>query len=412
MKGVAMCSTSPATIVVAEAPALPLAALLALATAGFITILTEALPAGLLAQMSRDLAISEALIGQFVTIYAIGSLLAAIPLVALTRSWRRRPLLQTAICGFFIVNTITALADNYLLILLARLFAGIFAGLLWALLAGFAGRMVTDSLRGRAIAVAMVGAPLALSLGIPLGTLVGSWVGWRYTFGAVSLLTLVLVFWVQMKVPDFAGEPKSRRNTVVDVLAMPGVSAVLAVTFSFVLAHNILYTYIAPFLTQAGMAARTDLVLFVFGCMAMAGIWIVGVGIDRWLRRLTVLSIILFGIAALALAVWSRTPPIIYLSIGIWGLAFGGIATLFQTAAANASGTAADVGQALIVTVWNAAIAGGGAIGGVLLEMRGAASLPWVLVLLLALALLITWRASRHGFPARQLTTKSTPGVA
>ena len=107
----------------AEAPALPLAALLALATAGFITILTEALPAGLLAQMGRDLKISEALVGQFVTIYAIGSLLAAIPLVALTRNWRRRPLLQTAICGFFVVNTITALADNYLLILLARLFA-------------------------------------------------------------------------------------------------------------------------------------------------------------------------------------------------------------------------------------------------------------------------------------------------
>jgi predicted MFS family arabinose efflux permease len=409
MKGVALRRTRPAAV---EAPALPLTALLALATAGFITILTEALPAGLLTQMSRELAISEALIGQFVTIYAIGSLLAAIPLVALTRSWRRRPLLQTAICGFFIVNTITALADNYLLILLARLFAGIFAGLLWALLAGFASRMVSDSLRGRAIAIAMVGAPLALSLGIPLGTLLGTWVGWRYTFGAVSLLTLLLVAWVQMKVPDFAGEPENRRSTVAEVLAMPGVGSVLAVTFSFVLAHNILYTYIAPFLAQAGMATRIDLVLFVFGCMALAGIWIIGVGIDRWLRRLTVLSIMLFGLAALALAVWSRTPLIIYVSIGAWGLAFGGIATLFQTAAANASGAAADIGQALIVTVWNAAIAGGGVVGGVLLEMRGAAALPWVLVLLLALTLLITWRASCHGFPARQLSAGSPPGAA
>jgi len=394
------------------APPLPLAALLALATAGFITILTEALPAGLLAPMSRDLAVSEALIGQFVTLYAIGSLLAAIPLVALTRHWRRRPLLQTAICGFFIVNTITALADHYLLILFARFFAGVFAGLLWALLAGFASRMVADTQRGRAIAVAMVGAPLALSLGIPLGTWLGGVIGWRYSFGAVSLLTLLLIVWVRMTVPDFAGEAKGRRHTVPDVLAMPGVAAVLTVTFAFVLAHTMLYTYIVPFLAQAGMAARTDLMLSVFGGMALAGIGIIGVGIDRWLRQLTVSSIVLFGLAALALAIWSRSPPIIYLGVGVWGLAFGGIATLFQTAAANASGMAADVGQALIVTVWNMAIAVGGAVGGLLLETHGAASLPWALVSLLALALLVTWRACRHGFPAGRLRAGPSSGVA
>ena len=401
MKSIALERTQLPAVKSTATESLPLAALLALASAGFITILTEALPAGLLAQMSRDLAISEALIGQFVTLYAIGSLLAAIPLVALTRNWRRRPLLQTALGGFLIVNTVTALADHYLLILFARLCAGIFAGLLWALLAGFASRMVADSLRGRAIAVAMAGTPLALSFGIPLGTLLGACVGWRYTFGAVSLLTLALLVWVQISVPDFAGETESRRSSVLGVIAMPGVGAVLAVTFSVVLAHNILYTYIAPFLTQAGMAMRTDLMLFIFGGMALAGIWIIGIGIDRWLRQLTLLSTLLFGLAALGLAIWSRTPHSIYLSVAVWGLAFGGMATLFQTATANACGAAADVGQALIVTVWNAAIAGGGAVGGVLLETRGAAALPWSLVLLLGIALLIAWRASVHGFPAR-----------
>ena len=43
---------------------LPLGALLALATAGFITVLTEAMPAGLLPQMSAGLNVSQALIGQ------------------------------------------------------------------------------------------------------------------------------------------------------------------------------------------------------------------------------------------------------------------------------------------------------------------------------------------------------------
>ena len=47
---------------------LPLAGLLALATAGFITILTEAMPAGLLPQISAGLGVSEALVGQLVTV--------------------------------------------------------------------------------------------------------------------------------------------------------------------------------------------------------------------------------------------------------------------------------------------------------------------------------------------------------
>jgi len=91
---------------------LPLAGLLALACAGFVTILTEALPAGLLSPMSTDLGVSRALVGQLVTIYAIGSLVAALPMTALTQRLPRRPLLLTAIAGFVVVNTITAFTHH------------------------------------------------------------------------------------------------------------------------------------------------------------------------------------------------------------------------------------------------------------------------------------------------------------
>ncbi|WP_313388401.1 MFS transporter, partial [Achromobacter aegrifaciens] len=94
--------------------------------AGFITILTEALPAGLLPQ---SLAVSQASIGQTVTIYAIGSLVAAIPLVAATQGVRRRPLLLAAIAGFVLANTVTALSSGYVLTLAARFLAGVSAGL-------------------------------------------------------------------------------------------------------------------------------------------------------------------------------------------------------------------------------------------------------------------------------------------
>lgn len=99
---------------------LPIASLLALATAAFITILTEALPAGLLPQMAHSLAVSEALAGQTVTLYAIGSLIAAIPLTAATQSMRRRSLLLLSIAGFVVANTVTALSGSYILTMVAR----------------------------------------------------------------------------------------------------------------------------------------------------------------------------------------------------------------------------------------------------------------------------------------------------
>lgn len=285
---------------------LPVTSLLALALAGFVTILTEALPAGLLPQISAGLGVSEALAGQLVTIYAIGSLLAAIPLTAVTQGVRRRPLLLAAIAGFVVANTVTTFSDSYVLTIVARFLAGVSAGLLWALLAGYAARMVPEHQKGRAIAIAMVGTPLALSLGVPAGTFLGNLVGWRTCFGIMSGLALVLMVWVRVKVPDFAGQAAGKRLSLGHVFTVAGVLPVLFVVLAFVLAHNILYTYIAPFLTAAGMAERTDLALLVFGVTSLLGIWIVGVLIDCHLRTLTITSTALFGLAARQLC--SRLP--------------------------------------------------------------------------------------------------------
>jgi predicted MFS family arabinose efflux permease len=387
---------------------LPLLGLLALAAAGFITVLTEAMPAGLLPQIGASLGVTPALVGQLVTVYAIGSLVAAIPLVAFTRSWRRRPLLLLAIGGFAIVNTVTALSHGYAPALVARFFAGVFAGLLWALLAGQAARMVAPSMQGRAIAVAMLGAPLALSLGIPAGTLLGNGVGWRPAFLIMSALSVLLLGWVRWQVPDFPGQAAGRQQGVRRVFLLPGVRPVLAVMLAFVLAHNILYTYIAPFLAHAGLGARVDLVLLVFGGASLAGIWVTGVLIDRWLRELVLAGTAAFAVAALLLGALTGSQPVVFVAVAVWGVAFGGAATLFQTASAQAAGDAADVAQSMVVTAWNVAIAGGGLIGGLLLQSRGAGALPWSLIVLLVPALWLAWKACAHGFPRARAVAATT----
>ncbi|WP_248743237.1 MULTISPECIES: MFS transporter [unclassified Pseudomonas] len=384
---------------VEPAERLPLGALLALATAGFITVLTEAMPAGLLPQMSAGLDVSQALIGQLVTLYAIGSMLAAIPLTIATRDWRRRPLLLSAIGGFAIANSITALSEWYWLTLIARFIAGVFAGLLWALLAGYASRMVAPHLQGRAITVAMLGAPLALSLGIPAGTLLGTVVGWRLSFAIMSAMTVLLVIWVRWQVPDFAGERAGKHLPLRQVFTLPGVRSVLFVTLSYVVAHNLLYTYIAPFLEPSGLGAEIDRVLLVFGLASVLSLWIVGSLIDRWLRELVLISATLFMLSAVALALWREMPGVVYAATAVWGLAFGAMPSLLQTASAKTAKDAADTAQSMLVTLWNVGIAGGGLAGGLLLANPGVSAFPWIVAGLLILTLWATANARQHGFP-------------
>ncbi|WP_208413927.1 MFS transporter [Xanthomonas euroxanthea] len=379
--------------------------------AAFITILTEALPAGLLPQMANGLQVSEAWVGQTVTIYAIGSLMAAIPLTIATQGIARRSLLLAAIAGFAIANTVTTVSTIYALTMLARFLAGVSAGLLWALLAGYAARLVPAHQKGRAIAVAMVGTPLALSLGVPAGAFLGTLVSWRVCFGIMSVLALLLMVWVRLQLADFAGQARDRQQRLGSVLMLPGIRSVLLVVLAFVLAHNILYTYIAAFLAQAGMAERIDLVLLVFGGASVVGIWIVGVLIDRHLRVLTLISIGLFGAAALALGLAGDMPATVYAAVGAWGLAFGGSATLFQTALATSAGADADVAQSMLVTAWNTAIAGGGLVGGVLLDQFGVRAFSPVLLVLLGATLAVAWAARRQGFAAPHARASVRPAV-
>jgi predicted MFS family arabinose efflux permease len=364
---------------------LPLGGLMALAAAGFVTILTEALPAGLLPQIGRDLDVSEALAGQWVSVYALGSLVAAIPLTTATRSWRRRPLLLAAIVGFALANLVTALTGRFALALVARFVGGVSAGLLWALLAGYAVRLAPAHRAGRAMAIAMAGTPLALSIGIPAGTVLGTLAGWRVAFALLSVMAALLAVWMILRLPDFPGEDATQRPALRQVFLRPGIRPVLLMTLAFVLAHNVVYTYIAPLLMRAGLVEQTDRVLLAFGVAGVVSIVATGAVIDRHLRALNAVGVTLFAAAALLLGAQMSSVGV-YAAALFWGLGFGGAATVFQTASARAAGPAADMAQAMIVTTWNLAIAGGAVLGGYLLDGFGAGLLPAAALLLLVVA--------------------------
>jgi predicted MFS family arabinose efflux permease len=264
--------------------------------------------------------------------------------------------------------------------------------------AGYARRLAPESMMGRAMAVVTVGVPLALTIGVPSGTFLGGMMGWRSVFWIMSLLSLALLAWMVWKLPDLPGQAADKRLPLHKVFITPGVRPVLFVVLVWVLAHSILYTYIAPFLGRAGLAGRVDLVLLVFGVTSVIGIWAIGIWIDRRLRFLVMASLYGFVLASVLLGIGGDQPGAACLGVVLWGLTYGGAGTLLQTAIADAAGENADVAQSMLVTAWNLAIGGGGVIGGIFLETLGVGSSPWALCVLALLALLVSWRAKKHGF--------------
>lgn len=379
---------------------LPLTALLALTLASFIATANETLPAGLLPQIAQGLGVSQAWAGQLVTLCALGSGLAAIPLTIAFAGWRRRRVLLLAGGAFLICNAVTALSPYLALTLLARFMAGVATGLAWSLLAGYARRLVPPQLQGRAMALAMLGIPLALALGVPLSTWLGTLFGWRGVFAVLSGLSLVLIIWVLLRVPDYPGQASARRLSMRKVLGTPGVRPILVVVMLWIMAHYTLYTYIAPFLAAIGLADRLDWALLIFGLAALGGIWMTGLLVDRWLRGLVLLSLGAFALVSLILGFGDTPTSVTFIGIAVWGLSFSGAPTLLQTALADAAGDGAEAAQSMLVTVFNLAFAASGVLGGVLLETLGAAAFPRVQLVLLLIALVVASAARKHGFKA------------
>jgi predicted MFS family arabinose efflux permease len=358
--------------------------------AAFITLLTEIMPAGLLLPIAEGLGVTQSFAGQFITAYAAGALVSAVPMTTLTQGLQRRPLLLFAITGFSVVNLVVALTDSYVIALIARFFAGVFGGIVWSLLAGYAVRISPSHLSGRAIAIAGAGATIALVLGVPIGSLIGRTIGWQGSFALMSALALVLNIWIVVIVPNIPGSSKEQRQTIAGVFLMSGIRSVLFVVFAVVVAHNVIYIYIEPFLQHAELAGVVDVVLFIFGAGSIIGLGIVGAQVDRQLQRLTVTSISTFILASLLMGIWGGVPQIVLLSTFLWGMSFGGFATITQTALSRFAKGSIDIAQSMYTTCWNAAVTTGGVVGGVLLDRAGTGSMAWAAMGILVVSLLCT----------------------
>lgn len=402
-------STPPTNAGGAVRRRLPLGALLALAATGFLTMLTETVPAGLLPQISTGLGVSTGRAGQLLSVYAFGSMLAALPLTALTRGWPRRRLLLATTLVVAVVNVFTAVSSLYGLTVAARLVAGLAAGVQWAMIAGYAMRLVDQPQKGRALAVSMAGVPLGLAFGVPAGTALGGVFGWRITFATVAVLAVLVAGWAWAKIPAFPGEAATDRSPVRRVLLRPGLPVILVAAFAFEVAHMNLYTYIAPLLASADLARHIEVLLLVFGVAALVGLWVAGVLIDRHLRVVVLGVLGLFALCMLGFATAGEAGNVVVTAVAGWGLALGAAPTMFQAASAKAAESALDVAQAMLVTVLNAGMAAGAALGGLALG-AGTSTLAWISLAVFAATLAAAVLGRRHAFPPARNDALERPG--
>lgn len=377
----------------------PWAALLIMALMGFLLIATETMPAGLLPQIAAGLDITEGTAGQFVSAYALGTVVAAMPAVAMTRGMRRKPVFVVGILGFLAANLVTAFSTDIVLSLGARLLAGAFSGLLWGMLAGYARRITAPEHAGRALSVASLGTPVGLAVGTPFGSWLGTTLDWRWSFGVLSILTVLTVLLAVFLLPDAPGQRAGTRVPLVRVLGIPGVAVVLAVIVTWMLGHNILYTYIGSYLRTAGLSLPVEVALVLFGAAAIAGIAVTGAVIDRGLRRLVLLSLASFVLAGGVFIVGHASVAAVVAAIVLWGIAFGGAAAQLQTAISAASGDNADVANAMLGVAFNLAIFAAGVGGAVVISNVDGLVLPAVMAGLAAIALIIAALGRRAAFP-------------
>ncbi|MEU5695003.1 MFS transporter [Actinosynnema sp. NPDC020468] len=380
--------------------ALPLRTLLVLAVVVLLGCLTEVLPAGLLLGMSADLGVPPATTGQLVTGYALSTAVTAVPLTALTARLPRRAVLLALVAGFAVTNLVIAASPWYALVLGARILSGAITGVMWSLVAVYAMRVAPPGSAGRALAITMAGTPIGFAVGVPAGTALGELVGWRWAFVVMGAVAVPLFAAVVAAVPPL--RPDTDRapggGGVRAALAVPGLRRVLPVVLLFSLAHNTLYTYLGPVLARVGRAALLGTTLLVFGCAAVVGILLVGVLLDRRPRLVPALCAVFAAAGMLLLGVAGGDVPTLLAAAAVWGLAFGGAPTAFQAVTALVAGPTADGAQSLTIAAWNGAVAGGAALGGVLLDVLPA-TLPWAAAAVMCLPAVLRSRDDRT--PAR-----------
>lgn len=346
-------------------------ALLALAVGAFGIGTTEFVMMGLLPDVADDLHVSIPTAGHLVSAYALGVVIGAPLLAALTARMSRRTVLIALMALFVAGNALSALAPGDDSLLAARFLSGLPHGAFFGVGAVVATTMVPPERKARSVSLMFLGLTVANVAGVPAATLMGQHLGWRATFLGVSAIGLAAIASLALLIPHDRGQAASSAGLRGELAALRPLPVWLALgtTVAGFGALFAAYSYVTPMLTRsAGFAeGNVTLLLALFGVGATAGNLLGGRLADQSLRGtlfggLTSLGLVLLLFPLLMRAEWSAA-----LAVTLLGMAAFVTGSPLQLMVMEKASAAPSLASSANQAAFNLANAGGAWIGGLAL---------------------------------------------
>ncbi|MGK5679554.1 MFS transporter [Actinoplanes sp. URMC 104] len=384
-------------------------ALAILGATSFFYVTAETLPVGLLPEIAGDLRVAESDVGLLLTSYAVVAAVSTIPLTALTMRVPRHLLLAITVAIFVVSQAAATFAPTFVVLVLARLICALAHGVFWSVIGPVTARLAPPGQAGRATALVFVGNSLAIVLGVPLGTALGQWLGWRVAVGAMAVGGVVCVAGLLKVLPALPPRPHdlntragAQLRAAITIGRDPHVLLLCLITAVLVIGHFSAYTYIAPLVRRdAGLeGAGLSVLLLGYGFVGLVMNYVSGRFVDRRPgTMLVVLLTVLSASVALLAPVLGPVPTVIVTLL--WGGAFTAIPVLLAAAPLRIAPRARDAASALYVVAFQIGIGGGALLGERMVRAGHLGGLPLITAGLALAAVVLIVTAGRRVFPAR-----------
>lgn len=369
----------------------------------FALIASEFMPVSLLTPMAVDLHVSEGMAGQGIAISGAFAVLTSLSISWLARTLDRKLLLLALAALMAISGLIVGLAPDYQTYMVGRALIGVVIGGFWAMSAATAMRLVPVPQVPKALAIFNGGNALATVIAAPLGSYLGSIIGWRGAFFCVVPVAVIALIWMLISLPPMPVEPRKPgagnvfklfKNRSV-VLGMVGCGA-------FFMGQFALFTYLRPFLETVTRVdvSTLSLILLVIGAAGFIGTLIIGRVLRRSLFQTLIVIPVLMALIALALIPFGHSIIVVAALLGLWGLLATAAPVGWWSWIAQAMPNNAEAGGGLMVAVIQLSIALGSTVGGMLFDSHGYQStfVASAIVLLLGAAVSVL---TSHATPSR-----------
>jgi predicted MFS family arabinose efflux permease len=365
-----------------------------------VLIASEFMPVSLLSPIATDLGVTEGHMGQAISISGIFAVITSLFVSSVTRRLDRRLVVTSLTLLLILSGTIVTVAPNYVVLMVGRALLGVAIGGFWSMSTAIVMRLVREEAVPKALAMLNAGNAIAATISAPLGSLLGSYIGWRGAFFAVVPLALLAFVWQWISLPCLPPRRKEGSPNVLRLLARPQVAIGMASVMLLFMGQFALFTYLRPFLetvTQVSISTLS-LLLLLMGLAGIGGTYCVsGLLQTRLFSILGSIPLVMAAIALLLIAFGTSSVVTAILLIA-WGL-FGTAAPVgWGTWLSRTMPDDAEAGGGLQVATIQLAITVGASLGGVLFDTTGWwTTFAFAAVLLTGSSVLaaVAWRYNR-----------------